>query len=118
VNKHEIPTGIKSDSTNVKFIDLHKAFANTEYGKTMSENARYERYKPKNITLSEWERLLGVDVNNLKHLQLSLNLAKQFIKYSNEMRAANTGQSTESLAFLNTNTYNISDLDYSLTTHR
>lgn len=85
MNKREIPIDLSADSKKVAFNKIHDDFSETEYGQKLAGNARYDRYKPEDVTLAEWERLLGVDVNNLKHLKLSYGMARQFIKYTEEL---------------------------------
>lgn len=80
----EIPDGIESGSKKVEFGKIHRDFSSTEFGHKLADNIRYERYKPDITTNQEWEKILGVDVNNLKHLKLSYGLARQFIRYSTE----------------------------------
>jgi hypothetical protein len=84
MNKNEMPTGIGSGYKKVKFSQIYNDFSSTEYGQKLASNSRYERYKPSSLTKEEWEKILGVDVNNLKHLKLSYGLARQFIRYSTD----------------------------------
>lgn len=82
MKKEEISSGTKLNTGEVKFGKIHNDFSSTEYGHQLSDSIRYDRYKPNSITNDEWEYLLGVDVNNLKHLKLTYGLTRQFIKYS------------------------------------
>ncbi len=59
---------------------LYSAFRETEYGHRLSGFVRYERYKPDATTNTDWEQLLGPDVNNLKHNVLTLGLTDDFIR--------------------------------------
>jgi hypothetical protein len=63
-----------------KLVSIHHAFAETDFGKKLGANIRYATYKPDGVSNERWRELLGVDVNNLGHLQLSGNLAKSFIR--------------------------------------
>lgn len=63
-----------------ELVSIHRAFAVTEYGKKLAGDARYNRYKPDFASNSEWQELLGVDVNNLGHLHLTANLTRAFIR--------------------------------------
>ena len=58
---------VKVKSDNQLFLNLHQQISASDYGKKLMKEVRYSRYKPENITNSEWEKLLGEDVNNLKH---------------------------------------------------
>ena len=82
MNNKEIPTRVKTNTKEIGFSEINRDFSSTEYGHQLASNVRYDRYKPSNMSNPEWEHLLGVDVNNLKHLRLTYGLARQFIKYS------------------------------------
>lgn len=84
--KEKIPTGIESNSGQIEFSKINQDFSATQHGHQLAGGVRYDRYKPSNMKNIEWERLLGVDVNNLKHLQLTYGLTRQFIKYSEEAK--------------------------------
>ena len=64
----------------IKFLDIHCAFAKTPMGQELASKARYDRYRPDFIPPAEWERLLGRDVNNLKHMPLTYELAQVFLR--------------------------------------
>ncbi|MBX4201334.1 hypothetical protein KW803_00350 [Candidatus Saccharibacteria bacterium] len=68
-----------SETIYSNYGHLHAAFAETEYGQHLSQQTRWERYKPAGVSPQRWRELLGVDVNNLGHLQLSGNLTRVFI---------------------------------------
>ncbi len=68
------------NGNEIKFLDIHRAFAETPMGKALDTKPRYDRYKPESIPPPEWERLLGRDVNNLKHMPLTFELAQSFVK--------------------------------------
>jgi hypothetical protein len=68
---------IETEPTN-KLVSIHHAFAETDFGKKLGANVRYGVYKPADVSNQRWRELLGIDVNNLGHLQLSGNLAKAF----------------------------------------
>lgn len=59
---------------------LHEQFSQSSYGKTLAGAVRYERYKPSDVSHKQWEALLGPDVNNLRHLVFTHELAIDFIK--------------------------------------
>ncbi len=68
-----------------RFIAIHQAFTETEYGHKLAANIRYERYKPKSVSNERWVELLGADVNNLTHLQLTYGLTRSFIIHQDEV---------------------------------
>jgi len=78
----KIPDGIKLKGRILKFIDIHRAFSATKYGKKLGKCIRWERYKAKNITNAKWEKILGPDANNLKHLRITYDLTRKFISQS------------------------------------
>ena len=84
MNEGKIPTKINSGTEEeTDFRDIYSDFASTVYGQILNKNARYIPYKPESVSNQEWEKLLGVDINNLKHLKLSYGITRQFIRYFN-----------------------------------
>lgn len=80
MNEYERFTEIFIDPDTVSFQHIHDLYAKSDYGKKLFQNVRYRGFKPEEITNQEWEKKLGVDVNNGKHLYLSLNLTHIFLK--------------------------------------
>ena len=60
-------------------FDIHRAFAETEYGQTLAAKVRYERYKPADVSNERWAELLGADVNNLTHMPLTYGLTRSMV---------------------------------------
>lgn len=57
---------------------LHDEFAATKHGEKLRNASRYDLYRNKNdggMSHKEWARLLGRDVNNLLHMEYTLDLA-------------------------------------------
>jgi len=81
----EVPVSIKSDNKDVGFGEINNEFSSTEYGQKLVNSVRWDRYKPSDVPNIEWEKLLGVDANNFKHLRLTYGIARQFIKYSDQL---------------------------------
>jgi len=77
----ELPTSISSENDSIRFGEINRLFSETEYGQRLKENVRYDRYKPEGVSNEEWEKLLGADVNNFKHLRLTYGLARNFLDY-------------------------------------
>lgn len=63
-------------------VQVYHAFSETDYGRQLQGQVRFERYKPEGMGNREWQKLLGVDVNNLQHHMLTFNLTKIFVKYA------------------------------------
>lgn len=62
------------------YAGLHRSFAETIYGQGLSERVRFAKYKPDQVDNQRWQQLLGIDVNNLGHLQLSGNIMRLLIR--------------------------------------
>ncbi len=62
-----------------QLMDIHRAFSETEFGQTLADQVRYDRYKPADVTNERWVELLGADVGNLTHLPLTFGLTRDFI---------------------------------------
>jgi hypothetical protein len=73
-------------SETLNFSEIHHAFAETDYGKTLAGRVRYERYKPVGVSNDRWIELLGADVNNLSHMPLTYGLAKSFVRHTRELQ--------------------------------
>lgn len=61
--------------------EIHKTFAESEYGQKLEANVRFGDFKPDYIDNSLWEMLLGDDVNNLRHMPHTLEITRQFIRH-------------------------------------
>lgn len=78
------------------FLDLYNHFASTDYGKKLSSEIRFERYKPEYVSNDSWEELLGPDVNNLKHALEIYDISKKFF----EVQPAIFSEEQRELAYL------------------
>ena len=74
-----MPTHFPINGHNVAFSELNKKFAVTHYGEKLRSNIRYGPFKPSELSNAQWEKILGADVNNFNHLNLTLGLAKSFL---------------------------------------
>jgi hypothetical protein len=63
------------------FKKFYFKFGETEYGKKLEKEIRYERFKPDSISSELWEQVLGPDVNNLKHHLVSYDITNDFLRY-------------------------------------
>lgn len=74
-----IPTHFPINGQSIAFSELNKKFAATHYGEKLRNNIRYGPFKPSGLSNTQWEKILGADVNNFNHLNLSLGLTKSFL---------------------------------------
>ena len=81
VKEISLPKGINTEKGIIPFRQIRHLFETSIYGTVLGNQTRYDRYKPDGLQNSEWERLLGADANNLKHLPLSYGLTRSFISY-------------------------------------
>ena len=88
INHSEIPTSVNLGKNNsVTYGEINSRFYLSKHGQNLAEKIRYERYNLKDdedikFSNDEWVTLLGVDVDNFKHLSLTYGLTQVFIKYS------------------------------------
>lgn len=78
----KIPTSIKLNGNTYRFIDIYGKFSTSKYGKKLERCIRWKRYNTGNLTNAKWEKLLGPDANNLKHLKLTYDQTREFIARS------------------------------------
>lgn len=60
---------------------LYTRFANSEYGQTLEARTRFDDFRPDWVDTNLWCGLLGDDVNNLRHMSFTHDLAKKFVDY-------------------------------------
>ncbi|MFH0891768.1 MAG: hypothetical protein V1867_03235 [Candidatus Falkowbacteria bacterium] len=78
------------DKQTADLIELHNFFAQTKYGQSLVKNIRYGRYKPEHWSNEKWEEVLGIDVNNLRHLLNILMFTKEFVETAEGMFSEKT----------------------------
>lgn len=81
IDKEPLPFNIESEESEVNFGKILQIFADSKYGRKLKGELRYDRYRPQALPKEEWQKLLGADVNNLKHLDVTYGLARQFLIY-------------------------------------
>ena len=59
----------------------HHAFTHSDYGRKLANNIRFGDFKPDYIPNKLWEDLLGDDVNNLRHMPHTYEIARKFSKH-------------------------------------
>lgn len=57
---------------------LHETFAESHYGQLLESRVRFDEFKPEWVHTETWCDLLGDDVNNLRHMTYTHDLAKRF----------------------------------------
>lgn len=86
-----------SERATSHLLDIHEYFAATKYGRDLSAQVRYNKYKPTEISNKQWVELLGPDVNNLTHMTFTFELAGDFVA---DLRLVQPGMLTEDEAEL------------------
>ncbi len=76
-----VSSNVTLGDIEIPAMELHRAYARSEYGIKLAQNTRYTPYKPESVSNAEWKHLLGADVNNLDHLGLSIGLARNFLDH-------------------------------------
>ncbi len=77
----DIPTSIGVGPDDIAFTDVHSMFSGTQYGNILLDRSRWGSFKPSWMTNEQFENLIGVDVNNLKHIKLTFETARVFLAY-------------------------------------
>lgn len=77
--------------------EIHRSFSETTFGDKLSQNVRYDKYRPKHISKETWTELLGADVNNLTHMPLTYGIARAFIHQAREHQPELLDESEEKL---------------------
>lgn len=77
--ENPVPTSIRIGRQQFKFQEIHNMFAETKYGRKLQSNVRFHPFKPESMPNTEWQSLLGMDVNNLDHCLLSYVLTRSFL---------------------------------------
>lgn len=75
-----LSSSVRLVTDTIPLYQVHQEFARTEYGQRLRGNVRYDRFKPSHLLNQEWERLLGIDVNNYDHMGLSTQFTQQFLQ--------------------------------------
>lgn len=73
--------------TGKSWSDIHRDFAESAYGQSLSGKPRWDRYRPNHLTAEEWRGILGADAENIEHMKLTYGLMRQFLQRSLESGA-------------------------------
>lgn len=65
------------------YYDIYQNFAATEYGESLENSIRFEKYNTGGLSNEEWCDLLGEDANNLYHMRVTCSVAERFIEHQN-----------------------------------
>lgn len=76
---NSFPNAVHTSAGVYTFRWIYDTFSQTKEGNILSRNIRFHAYKPQAMTNSDWEALLGDDVNNLKHLWVTYELTQRFL---------------------------------------
>lgn len=71
---------IATNGVETPFLKVDEAFSETIYGQTLKRNVRWEKFKPAHSSNEEWEKLLGSDANNYRHLRHQYGLMRVFLE--------------------------------------
>jgi hypothetical protein len=72
-----IPDSISyEDGIQVPLIQIRHRYANSEYGRILNNQLRWEPSIRNGTTPDQWRKAFGADVNNLLHMDLSCGLVK------------------------------------------
>ncbi len=84
-NHPEIPTAITTlNGTALPFSEIDNIFAQSDLGKILQENIRYEGYKPPHLPKTDWQKILGADINNLAHMPLTRGITRSFLRHQQQ----------------------------------
>jgi hypothetical protein len=82
------------DGGEIGFMEIHNRFADSHFGHYLADQVRYKRYKPEAVSDQQWAQApLGADMNNLRHMPLTLGLAREFLKHQQPGQALNNSDS-------------------------
>lgn len=60
--------------------EIHNNFASTPEGQNLSQQVRYDSYRPAHVSKEEWVELLGADASNLEHMPLTGVITEFFLR--------------------------------------
>ena len=72
--------------------NLYSKYRDTEYGERLSLSCRYSDFIPPDWTVEQWEKLLGSNMNNLRHMKMSSFIAERFVEIENQLSPPNARQ--------------------------
>lgn len=81
VETAEIPISVRVGNEDIPFMSVDSMFRDTPYGDILLDRSRWGDFKPLGMSDEEFQSIIGVDGNNLKHLSLTYGTTRLFIAY-------------------------------------
>lgn len=76
-----LPTGITyEDDAHLTFEEIDRRYGESELGMELVKRTRFDKLRMPHTSADQWVQLLGADVNNYRHMRLTLGLAKSFLR--------------------------------------
>lgn len=97
--KETLPSAISVNDTSIPFTEVQERFGESNYGKILDANIRFQWFKEESISNTAWESLLGPDVNNLRHLNYSYRVARRFVARNHNPDFARDGSVSPEAVF-------------------
>ncbi len=66
----------------LSYFRLYQLLKSTHYGSILAQHIRFSDFIPASVSYSRWEKVLGADVNNMRHMWYTKQLTDQFLAYS------------------------------------
>lgn len=108
-----MPKEALSQSPASEFLQMRTNISRSSYGQILNNSERWSRFKPDDLVFGEWQKILGYDINNLKHMRLTDFIAIGLVNLQNQIYPENSFTSEEKRILRIT--ANIHDLPESLT---
>lgn len=67
----------------ISFREVEKVVTKSEFGFKLLDIPRFNPYRPTDVTKSEWIKIIGLDGNDLRHMQMTTRIA-QFFNFYNQ----------------------------------
>ena len=64
---------------------IRQEISHSSYGQTLNNSPRWERFNLDNLPLDEWQKILGPDANNLRHMRLTDFITIGFVNLQNQV---------------------------------
>lgn len=74
----------ESNLEKASYRALFDTFAESEYGRSLDGQPRWNRYRPEHISQEEWVKLIGRDADNLQHMWLTQGITELFLYYDED----------------------------------
>ncbi len=81
IHLEQIPASVQIGEEDIDFLSIDELFRGTEYGDILLDRSRWNDFKPEWMKDKDFQKIIGVDANNLKHLTLTYRSARLFLAY-------------------------------------